>query len=299
MRADDPPAPAARIVLPIPVRRILITGASGFVGRHLAGAATAAGVEVVRTARSAGFDLMTDTLPLDGVDHVFHLAAATDPQNAWHDPVGTLQTNCVGTIRVLDQCRRKRCPVTLASSYVYGAQGSRPIDEDQPAQPANPYALSKFLAEEACRGFAAMYDLPVAVLRIFNVYGPGQTDRFVVPHIVRQVLDPTCPAVVVVDLAPRRDYVHIDDVVRAFAATLGFQDFGIFNVGTGVSHSVEDVIRLTCAAASVRKPWRQTGATRIADVPDTVAGIARIADVLGWRPQVDLAEGLRRMVTPK
>jgi nucleoside-diphosphate-sugar epimerase len=301
MRADDtltPSAPAVRMDPPIPLGRALVNGASGFIGRHLSDALAAAGVAVVRTARSTGFDVMTDELPLDGVDHVFHLAAATDLSNAWQDPLGTLQTNCLGTIRVLDQCRRRRCPVTLASSYVYGPQGSQPIDENQPVRPANPYALSKVLAEEAGRGFAALYDLPVTVLRIFNVYGPGQSDRFVVPHIMRQVLDPSCPEVVVVDLAPRRDYVHIDDVVRAFAATAGFHGFGIFNVGTGVSHSVEDVIRLACVAAGVCKPWRQTGAARIADVPDTVAAIARIAEALGWRPRVSLADGLRGMATP-
>jgi nucleoside-diphosphate-sugar epimerase len=301
MRADDTPASsgsAPRIEPPVRIDRALITGASGFIGRHLAAALGAAGVEVLRIARSAGTDVMTDSLPLDGVNHVFHLAASVDPQTAWQDPVGVLQTNSLGTIRVLDQCRRSRCPVTLASSYVYGAHGHIPIDENLPAQPGNPYALSKFLAEEAGRGFAALYDLPVSILRIFNVYGPGQSERFVVPHIMRQVLDPACLEVVVVDLAPRRDYIHIDDVVRAFVATVGFPDFGIFNVGTGVSHSVQNVIRLGCAGAGVSKPWRQTGPTRIAEVSDTVAGIARIAEALGWRPRIDLAAGLRGMATP-
>jgi nucleoside-diphosphate-sugar epimerase len=301
MRADDtlaPPGSARRIEPPVRIGRAVITGASGFIGRHLAAALGAAGVEVLRIARSAGTDVMTDPLPLDGVDHVFHLAAAVDPQTAWQDPVSVLQTNSLGTIRVLDQCRRSRCPITLASSYVYGAQGHRPIDENQPARPGNPYALSKFLAEEAGRGFAALYDLPVSILRIFNVYGPGQSERFVVPHIMRQVLDPACLEVVVVDLAPRRDYVHVDDVVRAFVATVGFPGFGIFNVGTGVSHSVQNIIRLGCAAAGVSKPWRQTGPTRVTDVSDTVADIARIAEALGWRPQIDLAAGLRGMATP-
>ena len=88
-----------------------------------------------------------------------------------------LQTNSLGTIRVLDQCRRSRCPITLASSYVYGAQGHRPIDENQPARPGNPYALSKFLAEEAGRGFAALYDLPVSIVRVQRLRSGQRTLR--------------------------------------------------------------------------------------------------------------------------
>jgi nucleoside-diphosphate-sugar epimerase len=295
MRADDGLASTGtvkRIELPARIGRALITGATGFLGQHLAGALKTAGVEVLRTARSIGSDMMTDPLPLEGIDHVFHPAAMTGPQDSWQDPVAVLFTNTHGTIRVLDQCRRHRCPVTLASSYVYGTPDRLPVDETHPARPNNPYALSKFLAEEAGRGFAAMYGLPVAVMRIFNLYGPGQSEQFLVPHVMRQVLDPNCPEIVVADLKPRRDYVHVSDVVCAFAATIGFQGFGIFNVGTGVSHSVQELIQLACEAADVSKPWRQTGELRTAEVPDTVANVARIAKTFGWRPQVSLAAGL-------
>src|ERR1700723_2264123 len=109
MRADDTLTPSGstrRIKPPVRIGRALITGASGFIGRHLAAALGAAGGEGLRIARSARLDVMTDPLPLDGVDHVFHLAAAVDPQTAWQDPVNVLQTNSLGTIRVLDQCRR-------------------------------------------------------------------------------------------------------------------------------------------------------------------------------------------------
>lgn len=278
------------------VRKALITGATGFLGRHLAAALAGAGVEVVGTARATGHDILRDELPLDGVDHVFHLAAATGVPAAWADPAETLLVNSHGTVRVLDQCRRAGCPMTLASTYVYGKPDRLPVAEDHPVYPSNPYSLSKLLAEESCRAFAGMYGLQVSVLRVFNIYGPAQDERFLVPLIVRQAMDPELPEVVVQDLAPRRDYVHVDDVVRAFLATTRLPGFSLFNVGSGESHSVAEVIALACAAAGRAKPARQTGAVRPADVPDTVADIGRIRAALGWSPRVGLAEGLRGMV---
>lgn len=287
--AADPAAPDARL------RRVLVTGATGFLGRHLGAALAAAGVEVRGVSRATGHDILRDELPLEGVDHVFHLAAATGVPAAWADPPDVLLTNVQGTVRVLDQCRRVACPVSFASTYVYGKPDRLPVAEDHPVHPSNPYSLSKVLAEEACRGFAGMYRLPVSVLRVFNVYGPGQDDRFLVPLILRQAMDRALPEVVVQDLAPRRDYVHVADVVRAFLAATRLPGFAVFNVGSGVSHSVAEVIALACGAAGTAKPARQTGAVRPADVPDTVADIAAIRRALGWTPRIGLAEGLRGM----
>lgn len=278
------------------VRTALVTGATGFLGRHLVAALSAAGVRVLRAARSLDGDILSNALPLEGVDHVFHLAAATGIPAAWADPEPVLLTNTHGTIRVLDQCRRAGCSMTFASTYVYGKPERLPVAESDPVSPSNPYSLSKLLAEEACYAFAGMYGLPVSVLRVFNIYGPGQDERFLVPLIMRQAQDPALPEIVVQDLQPRRDYVHVDDVVRAFAATTRLSAFARFNVGSGVSHSVADVIEFACAAAGTAKPARQTGAVRPADVPDTVADISAIRAALGWVPHIDLAAGLRTMV---
>ncbi len=282
--------------LPAHLRRVVVTGATGFLGRHLARALEACGVEVLGLSRATGHDVLTAPLPLDGVDHVFHLAAATGIPAAWDDPPGVMLTNTQGTVRVLDQCRRAGCPMTFASTYVYGRPDRLPVAEDARVHPSNPYSLSKLLAEEACRAFTGMYGLRVNVLRIFNIYGPGQDARFLVPHILRQAMDPGADEVVVQDLAPRRDYVHVDDVVRGFLAATRLEGFHLFNLGSGISHSVAEVIALACAAAGRAKPARQTGAVRPADVPETVADISAIGAALGWRPRVTLEAGLRGMV---
>src|SRR5262249_6735157 len=99
---------------------VLVTGATGFIGRHLVSRLTTLGHRVCSVSRDAGFDILTQELPLDGIEHVFHLAARTGVGEAWRDPAAFLHTNGYGTARVVDQCRRQNCSMTFVSSYLYG-----------------------------------------------------------------------------------------------------------------------------------------------------------------------------------
>src|SRR5580658_3757679 len=196
-------------------KRAIVTGSTGFIGSHLAKRLQAEGVTVMGLARATGFDILTDVLPLDDVDHVYHLAGLTFVPRSWDDPVSFHHVNTHGTVRVLDQCRRAGVPVTFASAYVYGTPARLPIDERAPTSAANPYTYSKLAAEAACRFFCEQYGARVAIVRPFNVYGPGQDHSFLIPTIVRQVLDPSADEIVVTSLAPRRDFVYISDLVEA------------------------------------------------------------------------------------
>ena len=239
--------------------RIVVTGESGFVGRRLAARLRALGVEVTGFSRSTGGDLLTGTLPLVGAGHVFHLGALSFVPDSWADPASYHLVNTHGTVRVLDQCRRAGVPLTFISTFVYGAAAPVPVAEDFPPAPANPYAWSKLAAEDACRFFTRTYGMDVTVLRLFNAYGPGQKDSFLIPTIARQAVDPAVEEIVVADLAPRRDFVHVDDVVEAMISTVGLQGGGTYNVGSGKSHSVGDVIAACLKAAGTDKPYSDRG----------------------------------------
>lgn len=275
---------------------VLVTGARGFVGRHLCAALEQLGKKVARASSRSAFHPERDPLALDGVGHVFHAAAKTSVPAAWQDPAGFVEANTLGTVRVLDQCRRHGCGVTFLSAYVYGVPQSIPIREDHRVDPNNPYALSKHLAEQACSFYATAFGLNVAALRLFNLYGPGQDERFLVPFIARQLLDPSCETIEVLDLAPKRDYIFIDDTVDAILRSARAPAGSIFNVGSGDAYSVEEIILHMCSAAGVAKPYAGKAERRQNEIDLTKSDNSAIARAIGWTPTTSIDEGLLRVV---
>jgi nucleoside-diphosphate-sugar epimerase len=275
---------------------VLVTGASGFVGRHLVSRLEAMGKTVVRVSLRDGVDVVHDTLPLDGVGHIFHAAGRTGVPGAWQDPAGYIEVNTLGTARILDQCRRHGCALTFLGAYVYGIPERLPIHETDRVDANNPYALSKYLAEVTCSFYARTFGLSVVMLRLFNIYGPGQSDDFLIPLIVRQILDPDCREIEVMDLTPSRDYVHIADAVEGILQSTRAEAGSVFNLGSGEAHSVEDIIRRASAAAGIEKPYRDKCIRRRNEVDNIVADISRLHEAVGWRPRISLDSGLRNLI---
>jgi nucleoside-diphosphate-sugar epimerase len=273
-----------------------VTGNTGFIGSRLQRRLNGTGVSVTGLSRSSGFDILEHELPMEDVDHVFHVAGRTYVPDAWLDPVSFYNVNAHGTVRVLDQCRRAGVSMTFVSAYVYGTPTQLPISEAMPARPTNPYTFSKLGGDDACRFFAEAYGVQTSVLRPFNVYGPGQNASFLIPTIVRQVLDPGVDEIVVADLAPRRDFVHVDDVIDALMLAPGFPAGATFNVGSGQSWSVGDIITTCLASAGVSKPFKGRGERRGKEILDTVADISAIERVCGWRPKTSIESGIRSVL---
>jgi nucleoside-diphosphate-sugar epimerase len=272
---------------------VLVTGATGFIGRHLVTALTAHGVEVRAHSQRVG-DIAGGALECEKVSHVFHLAARTFVPDSWASPAEFYRTNVQGTVNVLEFCRRTGAALTFLSSYVYGRPLRLPIAEDHPLQPYNPYSHSKILAEEVVAFYVETFGVQAAVVRPFNIYGPGQAATFLIPEIVRQVLDPACDAVLVEDAEPRRDYLYIDDLVELLIASWRQNAAGVYNAGAGSSVSVEEIVRETLLQAGVSRPLRSASRRRPNEVMDVVADITASKRDLMWAPQTSLADGLRR-----
>jgi len=277
---------------------ILVTGATGFVGRYLA-KALAAGGHVVRSHSSRDGDIASCPLPMDGVGHVFHLAAKTFVPESWTNPSAFYRTNVMGTVNVLEHCRHNRTPVTLVSSYVYGQPQRLPISEDHPICANNPYAHTKVIAEEAGRFYEMDFGMHVVIVRPFNIYGPGQTPPFLIPTIVEQALDSSTSEIRLKDLRPRRDYVYVDDAIEFFLATLSQNVKGVYNLGSGESASVAEVAELIRRAAGTDKPVMSDEQPRPQEVMDVRADISRAGSELGWRPRTSLAEGIGKVVAAR
>jgi nucleoside-diphosphate-sugar epimerase len=278
-----------------PGQRAVVTGAGGFLGTRLVAELETRGIKTVPLGRRTGFDLLHSSLPLDGIDHVFHLAAETGVPDAWDRPVDFHEVNTHGTVRVLDQCRRAGVGMTYVGAYIYGVPRYLPIDEAHPVDANNPYAFSKWMGEEACAWYSHTYGLPATAIRLFNVYGPGQSERFLIPRIVQQLRDTTVSSIEVMDLEPRRDYLYVDDAVAAIVVSRVQEGFALYNVGSGRSYSVGDVIHEAVHVSGIAKPVHDLQRPRPNEIPDVVADHRRLTDVTGWRPRTDLALGLEHM----
>lgn len=272
--------------------RVLVTGATGFIGSRLVPSFREAGHDVRISHARLDHDLPAE----DDVDVVVHLAARTFVPASWDDPIGFYQTNTLGTLRVLDRYAREGRHIVYLSSYVYGTPDVLPIGEEAERRPVNPYMHSKVLAEDCCTFFASHRDVTITVIRPFNVYGEGQASPFLIPSLIEQLLDPGRASVLVQDDRPRRDYLYVNDLVEMVLMVVRDRVAGTFNAGSGVSHSVRDVHELLCVAARTTKPLVVRGEQRPGEVPDVVADVRRADHLLGWRPRTTFAAGLARVV---
>ena len=274
--------------------KILVTGANGFIGKSLVASLIErkipciAFVEVHQVWDASLFDTYID----EGITHVVHLAAKSFVPESWNSPEQYIQTNLTSTVSVLEFCRRTNAKLIYFSSYMYGIPEYLPIDELHPVSVLNPYALSKHLSEETCIFFAKNFNIPTFVLRVFNVYGPGQKNSFLIPHIINQVLN--MKEISVKDLKPKRDFIYIDDLIDVVIHLLGL-DIGceIFNIGSGDSFSVEEIVQFAQNIAGTSKSVVSSMEIRSNEVMDVRADISKIQKICGWRIRTSIQQGLK------
>jgi nucleoside-diphosphate-sugar epimerase len=274
---------------------VLVTGATGFVGSHLCSALAAMGLRVYRHSSKSG-NIASCPLEFEEVRHVFHLAGKTFVPDSWESPHGFYEANVLGTVNVLEFCRRSDAALTFVSSYVYGTPKLLPVAEDHPLQALNPYSHTKILAEQAVCYYGSDFGVRSVIVRPFNIYGPGQVEPFLVPKLIRQALDPACDTISVSDVLPRRDYIHVRDVIALLISTMAAPAGSVFNAGSGCSFSIQDLIARIGALTGYPKPVHSTGALRPGEVLDVVADVSKAGRELGWRPRITLDEGLSETV---
>ena len=274
---------------------ILVTGATGFIGKHLTSDLAARGYAVVPHSSKDG-DLSHQKLEYPDVSHVFHLAGRSFVPDSWADPRSFYQVNLLGAVNVLEFCRRTGAGLTHVSSYVYGRPLQIPVAEDHPVQAFNPYSHSKILAEDACRFYSAQHGLRISIVRPFNIYGPGQDARFLIPTLVRQALDPDSSTIEVADDRPRRDFLYVSDLIRLLVATLEKNGSGVYNAGSGVSIGVGEIVDTLNTLVPRPKKLVSRGEQRSQEVFDLAADIAKAARELDWKPSVTMAAGLAQIM---
>jgi len=235
---------------------------------------------------------------------VFHLAAQTLVGPAAASPAATFETNVRGTWIVLEGCRETGVErvVVASSDKAYGAHEELPYREDFPLRPTAPYEASKAAADLLARSYWPSYGLPVAVTRFANIYGGGDTNfSRLIPEAVSAALDGRAP-VLRSDGSPQRDFLYVEDAAAAYLAIadgLDREDVRgeAFNAGGGRPHPVGEVVAMIARLAGTDVEPAILGAGNPAgEIDRQYVDPAKIRDVLGWEPNVDLEEGLRRTI---
>lgn len=305
--------------------RILVTGADGFIGSHLAEALVDQGEEVRAFVRYNAFNSWgwLDTVDEDvqdaidvflgdvrdpngvreamrGIDVVYHLAALISIPYSYHSPDTYVDTNVTGTLNILQAAQDLGTEKIMhtSTSEVYGSAQFVPITEAHPLQGQSPYAASKIGADQMALSFYRSFDTPVAVIRPFNTYGPRQSTRAVIPTIITQIASGR-RTLELGNLHPTRDFSYVKDTVRGFMAVADSDEANgeVINVGSGFEISIGDLVDLIAEAmgveVSVETDEERTRPEK-SEVDRLYADISKAEELLGWTPTHRGRDGFKR-----
>jgi NAD dependent epimerase/dehydratase len=308
-------------------KKVLVTGADGFIGSHLTEALVHAGASVTAFVYYNSFNSWgwidsleketRDTLRIfagdvrdpngvrvavRGQDMVFHLAALIGIPFSYHSPDSYVDTNIKGTLNVLQACREAGTERVLATSTseVYGTAKYVPIDEDHPFQGQSPYSATKIGADRLVEAFFRSFQLPVSIVRPFNTYGPRQSARAVIPTIITQLLA-GAQEVRLGSVLPTRDFNYVKDTVDGFLAIAASDR----TIGEEINIATQDEISIGDLAEEIIRQIRPgtcivTDDDRIrpatSEVERLLGANSKIRTLTGWEPVHSLAEGLAETI---
>jgi dTDP-glucose 4,6-dehydratase len=307
-------------------KQVLVTGAGGFIGSHLAERLVSLGAQVrtfVRYTSRGDLGLLETLTPqilskieivagdlrdpqavekaCVGCEVVFHLGALITIPYSYKHPYEVAETNFMGTLNVLMACEKEKVGkiIHTSTSEVYGTARYAPINEDHPLQGQSPYSASKIGADKLAESFFSAYGLPVVTVRPFNTYGPGQSARAVIPTIITQAV--AQKRVFIGNLEATRDFTYVTDTVNGFikaSETDGVQG-KTFNLGTGREIKIGDLVDLIIQKIN---PSIQLVIDHNRLRPENSEVYRLISDntlareVLGWRPEIELEHGIEKTI---
>ncbi len=294
--------------------RVLITGASGFVGGWLAQLCAEAGDEVIGVSRGgetrAGTGIALDLTDASRVartlaevqpEAIYHLAALSHVGRSWEQPAVTMADNVGGAVAMLEAIRQEApgARVLWASTCeVYGPPASLPVSETAPLAPANPYAVSKASGDMLAGVYADAYGLSILRTRPFNHVGPGQLPIFIVSSLAQQAAQARVDGaselkIVTGNPDTRRDYTDVRDVCRAYRDLIGSPaEPGVYNVASGVSVSARELVALVAELIRPITVEHEIDPARIRahEVMESRGLAAKLTESVGWEPQIGLRQ---------
>lgn len=304
-------------------KKVLVTGSEGFIGSHLTEKLVSLGADVRAFVLYNSFGKWgwLDTLKdndkkkldifmgniceaynvkkaMEGIDVVFHLAALIGIPYSYYSPESYVSTNVMGTLNVLQAAREAGVKkiVHTSTSETYGTAIYAPIDEKHPLQGQSPYSASKIGADMMAESFYRSFDMPVAIIRPFNTYGPRQSARAVIPTIISQILSGS-KKIKLGSLSPVRDLTFVSDTVRGFikVAESDKSAGNVINIGSGkgvtIGELAEKIFELTGSELEIESDGTRVRPQK-SEVMKLICDNKKASDLLGWKPEYTLEKGL-------
>ena len=308
-------------------RKVLVTGAGGFIGSHLIEALYKANCRNIRAFihynsqnRWGNIEFLPDYIKKDseiimgdlrdtlsvkkaikGMDLVFHLGAIIAIPYSYIAPQSFIETNVTGTLNVLQASLEEGIEKVIhtSTSEVYGSAFYVPIDEKHPLQGQSPYSASKIAADKIAESYYRSYDLPVTIIRPFNTYGPRQSARAIIPTVLTQVLQKNNKKVKLGSLYPIRDMNYVEDIVNGFLLmgksrkTIG----EVINIGSGIGISIKELAVKIIALFNLDfeiEIEKKRSRPEKSEVNKLICNNMKAKKLLNWEPRVSLEDGLVR-----
>lgn len=276
---------------------VLVTGSSGFIGAEIVKKMQKSNI-ITDSVNSNHIDLRDreQVMKLDSADVVIHLGGKTPQADlGWNE---YFDNNVIGILNILEYCKYKKVKkIIYVSTYVYGNPKYCPVDEKHPINPHTAYSESKYIGERLCEFYCNNFDLNVTILRPFNIFGESMKTGFLISNLINSVK--TGKKLTIVNKNSRRDFLHVNDFVDLIIKILEHDfKFEIFNVGSGVSYSFEQIVNKieNMMSQKINLEYEEDKNTYIDNI---TADISKLRNYMAWEPKISLDNGLQRILHVK
>lgn len=302
-------------------KNILVTGGAGFIGSNIVRELLKQKANVVVYDNFLSGDILNlreiqnsikiiegdildknlkDTIKKEAIEYVFNLAAEPYIPHCYYRPQKFFEVNANGALNILLACRDVKVKriIQYSTSEVYGTAKYTPMDEDHPTFPLSTYAVSKLAADRLCFTLYHEQKIPVTILRQFNVYGPRETQPYIIPELITQLSKSN--KVKLGNTKARRDLTYVEDAAKGALALMGCKEAvgEVVNLGTGIDHSVEEMARICGELMGYKKIEIIVDKPRLRflDVERLQCDYSKLNKLTGWRPQINFKQGLEKTI---